>query len=528
MISDLRALAYLEYRQIVNRIRETLRRPARAAMYVIVVGYFIASAIFRQQRHHGIPVLTIPEPYAAALLFAYITLLGVMMYGAASGIVGAFSSAADARFLSGSPISERLVALWLQLRRSGTSMLRMIFTLLIYAIVFSGSGTVRGLTLAVLGATIIATGTSIPMLKLRRLAGTRTAQSAAGVVVAAGILPLIVLLTSLEPVHLTLQWARAVEHIGFGYALNALVAGNPIALAALYAAAAGVVVLAYLAGDGLYPDLYASSLRVLAFREQRTRASAGFTIEHQYEHRTAGVWPWMFRLFRGPWTIVWKEWIAFVRSPSMQRMFYFGLVMCAAVGAFFGRVVAGSQNQTEEALGLAYMAGNMIVIFVAMGSAIGLSADISKPLWWMGRHPLWLRLVAWTAATSWRLAACLGAGIAAWALTLHAGVIAAAGIPVAITLVLHLRAVGLMIYSIFPSSVDQRGPLAIVRAMLTYLLAAPPAVAATVLLIAQPNRPAVAIVAGVACSLLETLLLIAFASRRIAGQGVAFAHAEAA
>jgi hypothetical protein len=212
----------------------------------------------------------------------------------------------------------------------------------------------------------------------------------------------------------------------------------------------------------------------------------------------------------------------------MQRMFYFGLFVCACVGGLFGHVVASSQNEVEEALGLAYMAGNMIVIFVAMGSAIGLSTDISKPLWWMGRDPLWLRLVAWTAATSWRLAACVGIGIAAWAAVLHASVIAAAGIPVALTVVLHLRAVGLVIYSIFPSTIDQRGPLAIVRAMLTYLFAAPPAIVGTVLLIVHPADPVWAIAGGVACSLLETLLLIAFASKRIGGQGVAFARAEAA
>jgi hypothetical protein len=528
MIADIRALAYLEYRQIVNRIVETLRQPARAIMYLFVFGYFVVVTVIRQRHSPAFGLVNAPEPYASTLFFAYVTFLGILMYGAASGIVGAFSSASDARFLSGSPISESLVVLWLQLRRSAAAIGRMIFTVLIYTLIFSRSGTLGGIGLATIGGTLVATGTAIPMLKVRRSIGGRSAQSLAGLVAAAGILPMIVLLTSLQPGGPTMDWARSIEHLGFGYAFNALFGGNPAALAALYAAGFGAIALSFMTGKGLYPDLYASSLRVLAFRERQTRMSAGFQIEHRYEHRESAISHAIFRMFRGPWTVVWKEWIAFVRSPSMQRMFYFGLFVCACVGGLFGHVVASSQNEVEEALGLAYMAGNMIVIFVAMGSAIGLSTDISKPLWWMGRDPLWLRLVAWTAATSWRLAACVGIGIAAWAAVLHASVIAAAGIPVALTVVLHLRAVGLVIYSIFPSTIDQRGPLAIVRAMLTYLFAAPPAIVGTVLLIVHPADPAWAIAGGVACSLLETLLLIAFASKRIGGQGVAFARAEAA
>ncbi|HKU66342.1 MAG TPA: putative ABC exporter domain-containing protein [Candidatus Baltobacteraceae bacterium] len=527
MIAHVRALAYLEYRQIINRILQALHQPARAVMYLLVFGYFIVITVVRQHGNRAFALVNVPEPYASTLFFAYLTFLGILMYGAASGIVGAFSSASDARFLSGSPIPEPLVVLWLQLRRSAAAVGRMAFTVLIYALIFSRSGTLAGIGLATIGGTIVATGTAIPMLKLRRIVGKRSAQSLASVVAAAGILPMIVLLTSLQPGAPTLPWARSIEHFGLGYAFNAIFGANPLALGALYAAGFGVIALSYACGKGLYPDLYASSLRVLAFRERQTRASAGFNIEHRYEHRETALSHAMFRVFRGPWTVVWKEWIAFVRSPSMQRMFYFGLLVCAGVGGFFGHVVAGSRNEIEEALGLAYMAGNMIVIFVAMGSAIGLSSDISKPLWWMGGDPLWLRLVAWTAATSWRLAACIGIGIAVWALVLHAGVIAVAGIPVAITLVLHLRAVGLVIYSIFPSTIDQRGPLAIVRATLTYLFAAPPAVVGTVLLIMHPMQPIWAIAGGVACSLLETLLLVALASRRIGGQGVAFARAEA-
>lgn len=528
MIADLGALGYLEYRQIVNRIRETLRAPGRAVMYLFAVGYFVVVALLRHHGNKVIPVSAIPEPYASALFFAYITLLGIMMYGAASGIVGAFSSPADARFLSGSLISQRLVILWLQLRRSGTAIARMVFTVLLYTLIFSGSGTFLGIGLAMIGGTIIASAAAIPMLKLRGIVGTRTAQSLAGAVAAIGILPMVILFASLPPNAGALQTAHAIEHFGAGFAFNALFDGYPLALAALYAFGALVIALSFVTGVGLYPDLYASSMRVLDFQQRQRRGSAaGFSIEHRYEHRASKDASPVFNFLRGPWTIVWKEWIAFVRSPSMQRVFFFGLIACAAVGALFGHIAAGSENVVEETVGLASMAGMMIMIFVAMGSAIGLSGDISKPLWWIGRDPLWMRLLAWTAGTSWRFGACLGVGIAVWAMTLHAGVIAAAGIPIAFAVVLNLRAVGLALYSLFPSTIDQRGPLAMVRALLTFLFAAPPAlIALLVLLLLRTIGGGIA--AGVIASLLETLLLVAFAAVRIAGQGVSFARAESA
>jgi putative ABC exporter len=243
MIADLGSLVYLEYRQIANRIRQTLRQPARAIMYLFAVAYFVVVAVMRHSGHKVLTFVAVPEPYASALFFVYVTLVGVMMYGAASGIVGAFSSPADARFLSGSLISQRLVIMWLQLRRSGTSMARMIFTLLLYALIFSGSGTFAGLGLATIGGTLIATASAIPMLKLRRVVGTRAAQSLAGAVAAIGILPMVILLASFPPNANALAWAHQVERLGAGDAVNALIDGRAIALAALFAFGAFAIAL---------------------------------------------------------------------------------------------------------------------------------------------------------------------------------------------------------------------------------------------------------------------------------------------
>ena len=234
----------------------------------------------------------------------------------------------------------------------------------------------------------------------------------------------------------------------------------------------------------------------------------------------------MLDAMRGPWTIAWKELVGFQRSPSMRRTFWFGVLASTGAGALFGTVAARSGDPLGDSLTIASIAANMITIFIAMGSAIGLAADLRKPLWWMGPDPLWVRLFAWIGGTSWRMALCICAGVAAWGIAMHLSIVVFAGLPLAIVAVLHLRAVGLVLYSLFPSTIDQRGPLAMIRVLLTYLLAAPPAIAGMIAGLAF-HTLAGGVVTALAVSLAETTGLVAFASTRIEQRGVAVAQAEA-
>ena len=516
---------YLEFRQFANRIRRLARQPGRAVFYAIAICYFVAIAIFRAHHKSAIPVSSIAEPYASAIFFAYIVLLGVLAYGAASGIVGAFSSSADARFLTSSRISERLIVVWLQLRRSVMTLARTVLSLLLYA-AFSGSGTVRSIGLAFVGGALVGTANAVPMLKLRATVGTRTSQSIAGAIAAIGILPMAIVITSLVAPNLT-PAARGIEHLGGGAAFNALFAGRPAALIALYGFGALLVALSFICGEGLEPDLYSASMRALDYRDRMKRGGGtAFAMEHAYERRSANATGFIFASLRGPWTVAWKELIAFTRSASMQRLFALGIFACAAGGAVFGSIASQSRDPLLAAFMLASGALPLFLVFVAMGSAIGLATDLRKPLWWMGPDPLWTRLFAWIAGTSWRLAGCITIGLVALSIAMHSPLIAVASAPLAIAAVLYLRAVGLAIYAIFPSSFDQRGPLAMFRALLTYMLAAPPAIAGSVMLFLF-RSPVAGIGTGIGVSLLETALLVWFASARIAGRGVAFAQAEA-
>jgi hypothetical protein len=210
----------------------------------------------------------------------------------------------------------------------------------------------------------------------------------------------------------------------------------------------------------------------------------------------------------------------------MQRIFWLGFFACAVIGAIVGNLVWRSKNPVLTATSIGTSGASMLVIFVAMGSAIALGTDLRKPLWWMGPDALRMRLFAWVVGTSWRLGVCLCVGLIACSIAVHSATVAFAGVPLAIATVLYLRAVGLTLYAMFPSSVDQRGPMAMLRALLTYLFAAPPVIVGSIAG-GLSHSIGVAVAAGILTSAIETFGLVSFAASRIAGRGVAVAQAEA-
>lgn len=525
-MKDFAALAYLDGHLLLHRIQTAIRQPARAIMYVLALGWLAMMAFFRTHAPVTVAAVTIPEPFASAILFAFVALLGTIMYGAASGFVGVFSSAADARFLCGSHLSEAAVVTWLQLRRCGTVLLRTALAVIFYSFILwtgaraSATGVIG---IAVIGATLLTAATAVPMLKLRAAAGARFAQTLAAAIIAAGLLPVAVLLGSLLDPAL-LRWELPLQRLGAGFAANALVHGNPLAVGTLYAAAAATVALSFFCGRDLYPEMYSSSLRMLEFRSRRRR-SALFTGERAYQSAPAR--SNVFEGARGAWTIAWKEWLGFVRAPGSRRMFWVGLIGCSLAGAIFGNVARHSRDPAGTALGFTIGIANMVIIFITIASSFGLAADLRKPLWWMGPDPIWLRLFAWVLATSWRLSICIGVAALIFAAMLGLGAAAAAAIPVAIAIAIYLRSIGLALYALLPSGLDQRGPLAMLRAFLTYVFAVP-AIAVTAILGAFTHSFVVAATAGIACALGEALLLIIFAAARIQGRGATFAQAETA
>ena len=65
------------------------------------------------------------------------------------------------------------------------------------------------------------------------------------------------------------------------------------------------------------------------------------------------------------------------------------------------------------------------------GASIGLAADLSKPLFWLGASPLRNRIAAWTLGRAWRGGVLLGLAPAAAGIVIGAPVLAALSVPVA-------------------------------------------------------------------------------------------------
>lgn len=528
-MSDFATLAYLDFHQLVNRLRTILHQPSRMIVYVVAIGYFGFLAWVRtlhpRAGNYGTTIPTIiPEPYASAILFAFVTLLGVIMYGAASGFLGVFSSTADARFLCGSKLSERAVVTWLQVRRCASAVVRWILLLVFYSLIYHRAGGFSSLAPSLIAGALLTVATAIPILKLRTTRGRGTAQLFSAAIIAAGLLPLSILLASILGAGL-IPWARHIESIGAGFAVNALFSRNVWGVSAMYAAAAGLLAFSYAVGNDLYPDLYASSLKVQAFKRQR-RHLPGMATDREYRANAASG-KWLLDRARGAWTIAWKEWIAFVRAPGAQRMFWFGFIASAAVGVVLGTAAKRSGDPMGTAAVMGGSIANVIVIFITIASSFGLAEDLRKPLWWMGTDTVFSRLVAWILATPWRLSACFAAGILTFSAALGFRPVVVFAIPIAITIAVVLRSIGLALYALMPSGLDQRGPLAMLRVLLTYLCATPP-IGATLLAALAVHSFAFAVGAGIVVALLEALVLIAFAAFRVSGRGAAFAQAEAA
>jgi len=527
-VNDFLTLAYLDSHQLLHRVQTIFRQPARALVYGVAIAWFVMMGLLRSHARAPLISVVVPEPFASATMFAFVALLGIIMYGAASGFVGVFSSAADGRFLCGSRLSEPSVVTWLQLRRCAAFVLRMALFVVFYTLILRGAArfpNTGAIGLTVIAGTLFATATAIPMLKLRAVMGARFAQTCAAAVVAAGLLPLAILLGSLLNSGLT-HWALVLQTVGAGGAINALFTGNAAGIGSFYGAAGVTLLLSFVAGRDLYPELYTSSLRVLEYHQRGRRLPGLVTTERAYQiggSATSAV----FEGARGAWTIAWKEWIAFVRAPGARRMFWVGLVGCALAGAIFGNFARHSRDPLETALILGSSIANAVIIFVTIASSFGLAADLRKPLWWMGPDPIWLRLFAWVLATSWRLSICMGIGVVVFGATIGLPNAAGAGIPIAIAIAVYLRSIGLALYALLPAGLDQRGPLAMLRAFLTYVFAIP-AVAASAMAAYLTHSLLVAVIAGITCALGEALLLIVFAAVRIQGRGATFAQAEAA
>jgi len=521
-VSDIATLAWLQWRQTVNFLKQSSRKPARIVVALIGVAYIALLVWLRSQSTHTpIVVKGIPEPFATFAGLLLIVLLGVIFLTTDKGYVRAFASPADARFLIGSGLPERLVVSWVQMRGAAELILRAIWGFLIYALVSPAAGTSRGIVLTAAGFFALAAALPIPLLKIERATRVPAARVLAIAFFLAGGIPLAVI--ALAWVWPLPEWLHDGVRVGIGSAVNGLLIGSRAVLAGLYAMVGLLFVAGYAAGHDVYPELYAGSTRLL--RRNERRGGTAFAIEHEKRAKHEYRAPAFLNRAGAAWALLWRDATAFGRSQQQRLIFFATVPAAVAAGAVIGIAARRAGDGMEFALTIAVSIVNVYVIGITMATTVSLGDDLRKPLFWLSADPLRSRLYAWLASTSWRPAIAFSGGLAAWAVAAGDSRIAWTGIPAALVLVVLLRSIGLALYSFFPGRADQRGPLAAARMFLAYALLVPPVGSAVALgLLTQNAMLSTAVVCGSAA--IEVLLLAELASRRIEGRGAAIAQAE--
>ncbi|MGR4064529.1 MAG: putative ABC exporter domain-containing protein [Vulcanimicrobiaceae bacterium] len=513
-MSDLAPLAYLETRRLANFFRRTMREPARIAIWAIALVWIVAMSILRVLHSSSSDWGTLRDPAASLLGFGSLAALGVVVSVGAGGQAGAFSGAADARFLTSSQLSERSVVLWLQLRNSAITIGRIAIAIVVYAFLFTRAHTGSAF-LAMIGLSVLGTMLSLPAFELGQRIGQLPVQILGGTLAGLSSVAALVIgganfFSALTPA------ASALERLGVGRFAAMIWNGYTPALLLLFYIIVLVLALSVVFAEDLYPELYAASMSW----QRQLKRNRGWSsmyrpasgVKQARSHSTN---------FSGPWIAFWKQGLTLLRSPAMR--IYFGIELIVAVG---GGLAAGAVGRSDPSTLLAIVVGVVSIVIVLLAvTGTSLANDISKPLWWIGTGTTFYKLAAWTCATSVETAFVLTLGSIALATVYGSFGLAITCVIVSLMLPPLVRSVGVVTYSFFPAAIDQRGPAAAVRVIAIYLCLAPPTVVG-ILAAAFLRDGLIAAALALLTLLAKGILCIWIAANRIEGRGAEYAIAE--
>jgi hypothetical protein len=484
------------------------------AIWAIAIVWVVAMSAMRVLHSSGSDWGTLHDPGASLLGFGSLAALGVVVSVGAGGRAGAFSGAADARFLTSSHLSERAVVLWLQLRNSAITIGRIAIAIVVYAFLFTRTHTGSAF-LAMIGISVLGTMISLPSFELGQRIGQLPVQIAGGTLAGLASLAALIIgganfLPELKPA------AEAIERLGVGRFSANLWNGDPLALAFLFYLVLLVLVVSVVFAQDLYPELYAASMSW----QRQLKRNRGWS---SFYRPASGVERARSRStnLSGPMVAFWKQALTLMRSPGMR--IFFGIELAVAVG---GGLAAGAVGRSDPSTLLAIVVGIASIVIVLLAvTGTSLANDISKPLWWIGTGSTFDKLVAWTCATSVETAVVLTLGSIALAATYGSFGLGVTCLIVSLMLPPLVRAVGVVTYSFFPAAIDQRGPAAAIRVIAIYLCLAPPTVVGIFAGVALRDGQVAAALAMLTL-LAEAIVCIAIAAHRIEGRGAEFAIAE--
>ncbi|GAC1497955.1 MAG: hypothetical protein NVS1B2_20440 [Vulcanimicrobiaceae bacterium] len=500
----MRALAYLEWRYLRHQVAAIVRSPLRLTVwipYTLLLAYAIVVRF--ASPHAALPTsVRLDAHHMTGAAGAYLVALGIAILAAASGRVAAFRLPAEAVLCSNAGLAPLTIVLWLQIRRLAIAFPRYV-GVIAYALVVLPHATDPGEAARSLVATLllaaVTLGTELPVFLLARGRLQNVGRIAGVALAASGV-------WFAARGFVFADDASPLDGIGVdpGLLASAVIAGTLPAIFTLVALLAlATLATAMLAGDAL-PEIYATTLAPLG---------------NGSSSRAVGPQDGRPRVPRGALAMIWKDWIGFKR---VRGNVWFLLV----AGAFWlgcGLAAGVYDAQTRGSLVASLIGTSTVTIFVITpaSAAATVATDLGKPLFWLSRSPLRARIAAWTFARTWRGATAIALG------PLGAGAVAhdvrfALTVPIVFGAFWALQALGVGLYAVFPSAVDSRGPIVLLRLFVSVLFAAPATLVA--LGIAAWLANDVLAIAGAAVTLaLQGWAVIELATLRLAERGTTFA-----
>jgi hypothetical protein len=517
----MRALAYLEWCFVRHHLEGIVRSPLRLAIWIpyALSLLFIAVARIAGGRHEIFGSFAPDAPRLTAVAGLYLALLGTTIALSAAGRVSGFRSRAEALLLSNSGIAPLKMAVWLQLRKVVSNALRWSGALIYYFLLFFPRHSTLGVAalafLSSLLAVALLMGVELPVFLLARGSFEAGLRAFGWAVAAAGLSYAAVGFGGKR------LWAASIAfvHVDPGLAVRSIQSGRPNAIV-VFLGLLAILLLAIvtLARDSL-PELYAVA------RHSSSEARVPRTTPRQRHYDAVRSTP-ASRIPRGALALAWKDWIGFRRTRGSLSLFLAGAAFWAACG--LGVAYATRALNDYSALQALLATSGLLLLFVAPGgAALGLASDLGKPLFWLGDDALRLRLGAWTLGRAARGGLALSLAPLCTALVLHNWWLAIAALPLCLCAYWSLQALGIGLYAIFPNPIDSRGPMGLLRMVVTVVYILPAFVAG---LAASALSESVLLASAVTCTALvvEGLLAIELAAIRLREQGAVIAQAYAA
>ena len=518
-MNTLLALVYADARTFVNQMRDIRRHPVRALMWaawiLALAGLFVFRLIRTSRHTHsyfntGIRAEDVVQAdFAVGIaiaLFGSVLVSGNMM-------AGLFAHIAEARFIIGSPASPLIATLYIQLRELARRGARTLITTGYFLLVYlprdiGPAAFARDLAFVMMAYATIA---AIPLpRRLLHGAGAAGAMVVGSIVMLLAAVPIARDALTSFPTHLSAQVVPYLPEWHPGMVLfEPPTLRSLVVLAAMAAITATAVIALARAARDAYPELYALSLerfmRVERRRQRRLGGSFGRSRTALPVRGATGT----SRVPGGALVSVWRAWTEYRRKNSPRSTALETSVLLIA-GYLLGRIEG---RNIDFLASVGFTLGQVLFVFAIIATS-RLGAELRRPMFWLSGTTLFERLGALALAESWRPIA--------WSVLAGIG-LAAGGAPALIVTgavfagpacVLLSTAVGFMLFSLLPNDVDQRGPLMIVRWILSYVFVAP-AIAGGVLAGIALNSGFAGLLAAATAALLEAAVLVGLASWKL-------------